>query len=318
MVQTAFIYHPDCELHLAGEDHPEHPSRLQAIGRHLANIRLDRELLMEQVNDKAQYNDLLRVHHPDYLQGLSQLKPEQGHIQIDQDTRLGPNSQDAMQLAAGAGVMAVKDIMAGAYRRAFCAVRPPGHHAESNQGMGFCFLNNIAIAAQLLRFEYNIGRIAIIDFDVHHANGTADIFKKVEDVLLLSSFEHPHYPDRLTDLQQANMVFSPLAAGATGEQMRTMWTERWLPALEAHQPEFIFISAGFDAHEADPMAHLCWHSHDYYWLTEQIVDLANRFAQGRILSMLEGGYHLQALSVCVEKHLLALMERPYDWTGTSS
>ena len=317
MVRTAFIYHPDCELHLAGLEHPEHPSRLQAIRRHLSNLGLDRQLLMEQVNDKASLDDLRRVHHPDHIERIEQSQPKQGHRFLDSDTVMDSHSWDAALLAAGSGVMAIKDIMAGTYERAFCAVRPPGHHAEANLSMGFCLFNNIAIAAQTLRHLYDIERIAIIDFDVHHANGTADIFHKVPQVLLLNSFEQSLFPERLLQPAHSKQLFHCWQADQSFSAMEQLWQQHWLPAIEAHRPQFFFISAGFDAHEAETLAHQNWHSQHYYWLTAQIVEQAKRFASGRLLSMLEGGYHLQALSVSVEKHLLALMERPYDWTRSA-
>lgn len=315
MVRTAFIYHPECELHLQQLEHPEHPSRLQAIRRHLHNLHLHQQLLMEQVNDKASLDDLRRVHHPDHIESLQQKSPKQGLHFLDQDTAMDSHSLDAALLAAGAGVMAVKDIMAGTYERAFCAVRPPGHHAEANQAMGFCLFNNIAIATQALRHLYDIERVVIIDFDVHHANGTADIFRKVPNVLLLNSFEQGLYPQHQQRPHHPQQRFKSFAAHSPFSQMQQLWQDEWLPAIEAHRPEFFFISAGFDAHEAEAMANQDWHSQHYYWLTEQIVSQANRFAKGRIVSMLEGGYHLQALAVAVEKHLLALMQHPYDWTN---
>lgn len=313
MTETAFIYHPECDLHQPGKAHPEHPARVQAIMRHLNNIGLSDVLLMEQVADRASYNDVLRVHHPKHIEQVDRLQPDHGCIQVEGDTWVSPGSLDAIYLAAGAGVMAAKDIMAGHYKRAFCCVRPPGHHAEVDRVMGFCFFNNIAVAAQLLRHEYGLEKIAILDFDVHHGNGTASIFQNIPDVLFCSSFQYPHYPERYTNVDRPNMVFSRLPAGSDSSTVKRVWQDDWLPALEKHQPEMILVCAGFDAHTADPMADLGWHSEDYYWLTRQIVEFSEKHCDGRILSMLEGGYHLQALSVCVEKHLLALSDLPYDW-----
>ena len=278
----------------------------------MKNIKLFDLLLVDQVADRASHHDVLRVHHPDYIERIDRLEHLRGTLQVDKDTWADANSFEAIYLSAGAGVMAIKDIMAGVYTRAFCATRPPGHHAEPNKTLGFCFFNNIAIATQLLRFNYDISKVAILDFDVHHCNGTVEIFKKNPNVLVCSSFQHPHYPDSHADVISPNIVNTPLKAGSDGREVEKFWFEQWLPALEAHQPEFILISAGFDAHAADDMADLNWHSSDYYWLTAQIVAFAEDHCQGRILSMLEGGYHLQALAKGVEMHIRALANLPMN------
>jgi acetoin utilization deacetylase AcuC-like enzyme len=303
---VAFLFHHDCDLHYPEDDHPENHARIKAIIRHLRNVKLFDELLHDEINDRASHYDILRVHHPDYIARVDRLEHLKGKLQIDKDTWASENSHDAIYLSAGAGVMAVKDVMSGAYNKVFCATRPPGHHAEPKKTLGFCFFNNIAIAVQLLRFQYDINKVAVLDFDVHHCNGTVEIFKKNANVMVCSSFQHPHYPDSHTDIDKPHIINTPLTAGTDGSEVKRFWNEQWLPALEKHKPEFIFISAGFDAHAADDMGGLNWHSEDYFWLTQQIVKFADQHCQGRIISMLEGGYHLQALAKSVEMHIRAL------------
>ncbi len=289
-----------------GPEHPESPARIAAIKRHFENIQLNEKMI--QVHSEMAYEEsVLRVHHPRYVEQLELISPAKGLIQADPDTLMGPHTYDAAYLAAGSGIKAVDDIVEGKYSRAFCAVRPPGHHAEPATTMGFCFFNNIAVAAQHFRSTYNAKKIAIIDFDVHQGNGTVEIFRNVPDVLFCSSFQHPFYPNTHTDIDRPNIINSPLNAYSTGTELMDIWNKHWQPAIEKHQPEFIFISAGFDAHRDDPLGEMNWVSHDYYWLTKRICELADRYCQGRVISMLEGGYNLKSLVVCAEKHVKALM-----------
>jgi len=306
MIETAFISNPICMKHDMGPEHPESPARLAAILRHFSNIGLDQKLI--QITSTQAYEDaLLRCHHPRHIEQLDRLSDTPGKIQLDQDTVIGPYSYDAALHSAGAGIQAVKGIMTGEYKRAFCAGRPPGHHAEPNATLGFCFYNNVAIAVQELRFNYDIKKVAVIDFDAHQGNGTVEAFKEIEDVLFCSSFQHPFYPHSHWNVDRKNIINSPLEAFSDGSELERIWQEQWEPALIAHEPEFIFISAGFDAHRDDPMAELNWLAKDYKWITEKICEIANSFSQGRVISILEGGYDLRALAACSEQHVKALM-----------
>ena len=306
MIETAFISNPISLQHDMGPDHPESPMRVAAIMRHFSNIGLDKKL--KQIQSTPAYDDsLLRVHHPHHIDQLEKLSLTRGLIQLDEDTLMGPHSYQAALMSAGAGIQAVAGIMSGQYQRAFCAGRPPGHHAEPKATKGFCFYNNIAIAAQELRFQYGIKKIAIIDFDAHQGNGTVEIFKNIKDVLFCSSFQHPFYPHSHWNIDRPNIINSPLTAFSDGDALRKVWHEQWEPALIAHEPEFIFVSAGFDAHRDDPMAELNWLVKDYQWITERICSIANRYADGRIISMLEGGYDLRALAACTEAHIDRLL-----------
>jgi len=289
-----------------GPEHPESPARLAAIERHFANIELNKQLIQIQ-SELAPEDSVARVHHPRYIDQLDQIRPERGLVQADPDTMMGPFTHEAAYLAAGSGVQAVEGIMAGEFQRAFCAARPPGHHAEPATTMGFCFINNIAVAVQQLRSQHNVKRVAVIDFDVHQGNGTVEIFKDIPDVLFCSSFQHPFYPHSHWNVERPNIINSPLPAYGTGTELIKIWEEQWFPALEAHKPEFIFISAGFDAHRDDPLGEMNWLAKDYYWITKRLVDLADKYADGRIVSMLEGGYDLAALAASSEQHMLALL-----------
>lgn len=307
MIDTAFLSHPFTEKHDMGEGHPESPARTMAIQRHFSNLGLNTKMLQLQA-EMAYEEAVLRVHHPRYIEQLEQMSPLSGLIQADPDTLMGPHSHDAAYFAAGAGVQAVNDIVDGKYQRAFCAVRPPGHHAEPNTTMGFCFINNIAVAVQELRSKHDIKRVAVIDFDVHQGNGTVEIFKNIPDVLFCSSFQHPFYPNSHWNIDRPNIINSPIPAFSTGEQLMKIWEAQWLPALIQHKPEFIFISAGFDAHRDDPMAEMNWLANDYHWITSRLCEIANKYADGRVISMLEGGYNLKALAASVEQHVRALLE----------
>jgi acetoin utilization deacetylase AcuC-like enzyme len=214
-----------------------------------------------------------------------------------------PRSLVAAELAAGAMRDAVKLVLAGETSRVFCAIRPPGHHAEESAGMGFCFFNNVAVGARVALEDPRIQRVAILDFDVHHGNGTVDLFKDDPRVLVCSSFQHPHYPGRLHDLDLPNIVSTPLPAGTAGKAFRNAVERDWAPALDRHEPDIVLISAGFDAHERDPLGDLELVEDDYRWVTDLIVSFANDHAQGRVVSTLEGGYDLDALARSVGAHL---------------
>ena len=251
-------------------------------------------------------NELLaRVHDRRYVEAVAAAAPDDGFVRVEADTVMSPASVNAARLASGAVLEAVEHVLDGTSRRAFCAVRPPGHHAESATVMGFCFFNSIAIGADRALDE--LDRVAVLDFDVHHGNGTVEMFAERPEVLVCSSFQYPYYPGIRQRVQRPNIVNTPLPAGTGSIAFRAAIERDWLPALEAHRPELILVSAGFDAHEADPLAGLELQDDDYGWITDFIVDAANRFAGGRVVSTLEGGYDLQALARSAVRHVRGLL-----------
>lgn len=249
---------------------------------------------------------ILAAHDPTHLDFLLASQPEDGILPLDPDTWMSPASLSAAKLAAGAVFAGMDCVLNGPEQRVFCAVRPPGHHAERASAMGFCLLNSVAIAAIAALDHRDVNRVAILDFDVHHGNGTVDICRHRPEILVCSSFQHPYYPNRLDDLDQVNIVNTPLQAGSDGRVFRAAIERDWLRAIEAHQPDIIFVSAGFDAHTQDPLADLHLVEDDYRWVTDFIVAMANQYAQGRIVSTLEGGYDLDALAGSALAHLSAL------------
>ena len=302
---TAFISHPACNLHDTGADHPESAARLAAISDRLLASGLGNILANYDAPEVAR-DDLLRVHDADYVDALFAKTPASGLSRIDPDTVIGPHSLDAASRAAGAVVAAVDLVTSGEVENAFCSVRPPGHHAERNESMGFCLFNNIAIGAAHALAGHGYSRVAVLDFDVHHGNGTEDIFDADDRVLFCSTFQHPFYPFTPLRENSAHRVSVPLSAGDDGSAFRSAVENHWLPALHRFEPEFVFVSAGFDAHVADDMSHIHLVDDDYRWVTEQIMDIAGRSAGGRIVSTLEGGYELYSLARCVETHLRVL------------
>jgi acetoin utilization deacetylase AcuC-like enzyme len=250
---------------------------------------------------------LLRVHDGDYIDDIEARIPVDGHASLDPDTIISPGSLAAARHAAGAAVAAVDLVMAGDVDNAFCCVRPPGHHAERRRAMGFCLFNNVAVGAAHALDAHGLSRVAIIDFDVHHGNGTEDIFENDKRVLFCSTFQHPFYPFTPLRENSPNRVSVPLDASARSAEFRAAVTDHWLPALERFAPEMIFISAGFDAHVADEMSAVSLVDDDYRWVSEEIVSIAAETASKRIVSMLEGGYELQSLARCTELHLRVLM-----------
>ncbi|MCX8086401.1 MAG: histone deacetylase family protein [Rhodocyclaceae bacterium] len=303
----AFITHRDCLLHDMGAHHPECPERLSAIQDRLIAAGLDIYLSFHDA-PLAEREQLLRVHPASYIDYIEQSAPQHGIHHLDPDTAMSPGTLKAALRAAGAGVLATDLVMRREVPAAFCAVRPPGHHAERARAMGFCFFNNIAIAARHATDVWGLKRVAIIDFDVHHGNGTEDIFSHDERVLMVSIFQHPFYPYSGTDNPAPNMLNVPVKAGTRGDGFRAIVTEQWLPRLFEFAPEMIFISAGFDAHYEDDMASLGLVESDYAWVTERLCEVAKHSAQGRIVSMLEGGYALSALARSVTAHIKALAE----------
>jgi len=302
----AFISHSDCALHEMGLQHPESPARLSAIQDQLLSSGLD---LILQHHDAplASRAQLCRVHDPDYVAHIFLTAPEEGHIWLDPDTCMNPHSLSAALRAAGAVVLGVDLVMSGQADAAFCSVRPPGHHAERNKAMGFCIFNNIAVGAAHALQTYQLERVAIVDFDVHHGNGTEDIFRDVPEILLCSTFQHPFYPNTGSNVVSEHIINVPLPAGANSQTFRAAVESHWMPRLEAFQPELILISAGFDGHVEDDMANLNLVEQDFAWVTREIKTIADKYAEGRIVSALEGGYALSALGRSVAAHLDALL-----------
>lgn len=302
----AFISHPDCALHEMGPQHPESPARLSAIQDQLLSSGLD---LILQHHDAplANREQLCRVHDSDYVAHIFLTAPEEGYIWLDPDTCMNPHSLSAALRAAGAVVLGVDLVMSGQADAAFCSVRPPGHHAERNKAMGFCIFNNIAVGAAHALQTYQLEKVAIVDFDVHHGNGTEDIFRDVPEILLCSTFQHPFYPHTGSNIVSEHIINVPLPAGADGQTFRAAVESHWLPRLKTFQPELILISAGFDGHVEDDMANLRLVEQDFAWVTREIKAIADKYAQGRIVSALEGGYALSALGRSVAAHLDALL-----------
>lgn len=303
---VAFISHPDCLLHGMGPLHPERAARLRAISDHLIASGLD-ALLRHYEAPLAGRAQLCRVHDADYVERIFSVAPREGGVFLDADTGMNPHSLNAALRAAGAGVLAVDLVIEGSAKAAFCSVRPPGHHAERDRAMGFCLFNNIAVAAVHALQDHGLERIAIVDFDVHHGNGTEHIFENDDRILLCSTFQHPFYPHSGAVSRNGRTINVPLSAGSDGAAFRDAVVARWLPALDVHRPQLILISAGFDAHVDDEIAGLAWVDDDYAWITRQIRGVADRHCGGRIVSMLEGGYELDSLSRCVETHIRALL-----------
>ena len=300
------ITHHDCLLHDMGPHHPECPARLTAIDDQLIASGLNM-FIRHYDAPLATREQLERVHEAAYIDEIFARAPQEGLVELDGDTSMNPHTLKAALRAAGAAVEAVDLVMSGELVHAFCAVRPPGHHAERARSMGFCIFNNVAVGAAHALAAHGLQRVAILDFDVHHGNGTEDIFRAEPRVLYGSTFQHPFYPNSGEVASGPNIVNCPLAAGSTGPAFHEAVYEFWLPALEAFRPQLVFISAGFDAHIEDDMAQLGLREDDYRWVTEKLIDMANRHAEGRIVSVLEGGYDLHALGRCVKVHLDTLM-----------
>ncbi len=288
-----------------GPYHPECPERLTAINDRMIASGID-AYLAHYTAPAATRDQLARVHATTYIDSIEAAVPESGLHFIDPDTALNPHSLTAARHAAGAVVLAVDLVMRGECSTAFCAVRPPGHHAERRRAMGFCLFNSVAVGAAHALDAHGLERVAIIDFDVHHGNGTEDIFSDDQRVLMVSTFQHPLYPYCGTDMPASNMVNVPLAEGSGGDAFRAAVLDRWLPALEAHRPQMILISAGFDAHREDPLAGLRFTEADFAWVTRKLVAVAARHAEGRIVSALEGGYALSALGRSATEHVREL------------
>ncbi|HEY8248969.1 MAG TPA: histone deacetylase family protein [Burkholderiales bacterium] len=302
MTTTAFITHADCLKHDMGAHHPERPARLTAIEDQLIASGVGQHLTRFEA-PLATDEQLARVHPPDYVRAIRDAAPRSGTVHLDPDTAMNPHTLQAALRAAGAAVLAVDLVLQRKAGSAFCAVRPPGHHACRARPMGFCIFNNVAVAARHALEAHGLERVAVIDFDVHHGNGTEDIFEGDEHVLMASTFQHPFYPYSGTDNPASNMVNVPLAAGAGSKEFREAVRAEWIPALDDFAPQLIVFSAGFDAHAEDDMAMLRFTDADYGWVTEQLKSVAERHSKGRMVSMLEGGYALSALGRSAVQHI---------------
>lgn len=302
---TGFFSHDDCMKHDMGAEHPESPERLAAITSYLADTGLAQDLDWVRP-DEATRDQLLTVHPERYLHQLDLMQPTKGRVYTDPDTAMMPDTLRAARLAAGASIEAVDMVLSSQLTNAFVCARPPGHHAERSKSMGFCFYNNIALAAMRALNFHHLERVAIIDFDVHQGNGTVDIVGGDERILMCSSFQHPFYPHSHVHRQAENIVNTPIRAGTPASEYRKTVEDAWLKRLQDFRPQLVLISAGFDGHRLDPLAELNLEVEDYRWLTEMITSVASDSANDRVISTLEGGYHLRALAESVNAHLEVL------------
>ena len=304
-MRTAIISHPHCRKHKMIDGHPECPERLDAINDRLLASGLDVAIEKKQA-PKALRSHYLLAHSEALVNYVQSRLPSEGLVDLDGDTWLCPDSMKAVERAVGAGIMAVDEILADQLDAAFCSVRPPGHHATKNQSSGFCVFNNLAIAVKYAQSK-GVKRIAIVDFDVHHGNGTQDIFMNDDNVLFCSLFQYPFYPNTAIE-NTATIVNSPLPIASDGNDLKAVYLQQWLPKLSEFKPELLFISAGFDAHLEDDMASLKFVEADYAWITEQVAKLSKELGCKGIISYLEGGYALSALGRSAVEHIRALVD----------
>jgi acetoin utilization deacetylase AcuC-like enzyme len=305
---TLLLHHPATLEHRPPAGHPERPDRIRAVETALAGeafARIERRLA-----GLADFDTISLAHPREYVEAIAEAAPESGLVGIDGDTVMSPGTLEAIQRGVGAAVQGVDAVMSGAAANAFSAMRPPGHHAERSRAMGFCFFNNAAVAARHAQTKHGAGRVAIVDWDVHHGNGIQDIFWADPTVLYASTHQMPLYPGTGAASERGDhdtIVNAPLRPGADGEAFRAAMTGRILPRLDAFRPDLIIISAGFDAHWRDPLANLQLEAEDFAWATTALMDCADRHCGGRVVSVLEGGYDLQGLSESVAAHVAVLM-----------
>jgi acetoin utilization deacetylase AcuC-like enzyme len=316
MRKTGYFTHPSCWKHEMGQGHPECPERLDAIQDRLLITGVDLGLTAIEAPE-APLTDIELAHDRMYIaafRGTSDRLIEDmqaggpAYAHLDADTAINAHTWKAALASAGAAIAATDAVLAGELENAFCAVRPPGHHAMRKAAQGFCFFNNVAIAAKYALERHGLKRVAVVDFDVHHGNGTEDILSGDDRALMVSFFQHPFYPFSGTDHPASNMVNVPVPAYTKGMEVRELVETYWVPRLEAFKPELIFISAGFDAHREDDMGQMGLTEQDYSWITYRMREIAQRHAKGRIVSCLEGGYDLSAMSRSVEAHLRVLAD----------
>ncbi|WP_037313919.1 histone deacetylase family protein [Ruegeria halocynthiae] len=303
---TALLTHADCLEHVTPEGHPERVARLEHILHALESLDLNRKTAPLAADD-----DLLRIHPESHIRDIRSNRPTEGYRQIDGDTFMSPGSVDAAYRAAGAVVRAVDMVLGGEAPNAFCAIRPPGHHAETETAMGFCLFGNAALAAKHALDHHGLNRVAIVDFDVHHGNGTQDLLWDEKRALVITSQQMPLWPGsgRADETGAFETVLNiPLAPGTGGAEMRAAYEAQAFPRLRAFKPELIIISAGFDAHQDDPLAELNWSTGDFAWLTAELCGIAEEMCDGRIVSTLEGGYDLNALAEATRAHVEELMK----------
>lgn len=309
---TLLLTHPDCLLHETPPGHPEQVARLSSVLKALDAPEFDSLLRAEA--PLAEDAHILRAHPESYLRQIRAAVPDSGFRALDADTHMSPGSLKAALRAAGANVAAVDSVMTGQAGNAFCAIRPPGHHAETATAMGFCLFGNVVIGARHALDAHGLDRVAIIDFDVHHGNGTQDLVGDDPRIFFASTHQSPLYPGTGAPHEtgaHGNVLNVPLPPGTDGATFRQVMQGRVLPAVAAHRPQMLFISAGFDAHDADPLANLRLHEDDFAWATAAICDLADTHAEGRVVSTLEGGYDLDALAASTAAHVRTLMERAH-------
>ncbi len=304
---TALFSHESSEAHDTGPGHPERSDRIRAVNRALAANSFDALDRIEA--PRATVDQIARIHGKDYVENLLASVPQDGWARIDPDTVMSPETGEAALRAAGAAIAAVDRVLSGESDNAFCAVRPPGHHAEVHHGMGFCFFNNVAIAARHAQVAHGLGRVAIVDFDVHHGNGTQAAFWDDDSVFFASSHQFPFYPGTGAEAETGagNIHNLPLEAGTGSAKFRNGWDSRVFPALDAFAPELLIISAGFDAHARDPLASLRLEEEDFAWITRKLLEVAGNSCDGKTVSSLEGGYDLDALGDSVAAHVSELM-----------
>jgi len=306
-LSTQFFYHRDCLDHYPGLSHPESPQRLISITKTLSHTNFD--MLSRVQSPKAEFDTITLMHDPYYVESIFNSLPISDSKQLDPDTILSPGSGDALLRGVGGICSAVDNVLSGVSNNAFCCMRPPGHHAEYGEAMGFCIFNNIAVAAKYAQKKYGIDKVAVVDFDVHHGNGTQHLFENDPNLFYASTHQFPAYPGTgaISEVGSGNIVNVPLKPGTGSKSFREAYTTTILPKLNTFEPELLLVSAGFDAHRKDPLCQLNLNSDDFSWVTKHLIEVADNHCQGMLISTLEGGYDLDALASSVAKHVQELL-----------